>query len=158
MENESKRREGRVGASSEAARNRMRAAKPKDTAPELALRKELDTLGLIYRVDTAVLTGVRRKADIVFDEARIVIFVDGCFWHGCPLHGTWPKKNEAFWREKIETNQRRDEDTNRRLQEAGWLVIRAWEHEDAKDLAVRILDLLKAADGQSNDDSEFIQT
>jgi DNA mismatch endonuclease (patch repair protein) len=71
----------------------------------------------------------RRTADIVFTRWRIAIFVDGCFWHGCPIHGTRPKSNAAFWREKIAVNVARDEDTNHRLEELGWLVVRIWEHE-----------------------------
>jgi DNA mismatch endonuclease (patch repair protein) len=67
-----------------------------------------------------------------------VVFVDGCFWHGCPEHATWPKTNEEFWRQKIETNRLRDRDTDERLEKEGWMVIRVWEHEDSSNAADRV--------------------
>jgi len=82
--------------------------------------------------------GVRRRADLVFGPARVAVFVDGCFWHGCPVHATWPKNNAEFWREKIETNRLRDQDTDRRLTAAGWEVVRVWEHEDLDEVANRL--------------------
>ncbi|MCC7416899.1 MAG: DNA mismatch endonuclease Vsr [Acidobacteria bacterium] len=118
----------RPEASSEHVRHRMRVTRRRDTPGELALRSALRALGLRYRVDVA-LTGTRRRADVVFLGARVAVFVDGCFWHGCPAHGTWPKANAAWWREKIEGNRRRDRDTDRRLKRAGWTVLRFWEHE-----------------------------
>ena len=69
---------------------------------------------------------------------RVAIFVDGCFWHGCPVHGTWPKQNAAYWRAKIDQNKRRDRDTDERLREAGWHVVRFWEHEDLEQAAEKI--------------------
>ena len=102
----------------------------RDTKPEVEIRRALHALGHRFRVDRAVLPDRRRRADIVFGPAKVVVFVDGCFWHGCPEHATWPKANEAFWREKIETNRRRDRDTDERLRTLGWEVIRVWEHED----------------------------
>jgi|SRR5581483_4949865 len=116
--------------SSEEARRRMEVTGRRDTAAEVALRSILHRMGLRFRVDQAPIPGVRRRADLVFKSARVAVFVDGCFWHGCSEHGTWPKANPEFWREKIETNRRRDADTDRRLREAGWLVLRVWEHED----------------------------
>lgn len=110
----------------------------RDTAPELALRRELHARGLRFRVDRAVLPDRRRRVDIVFGPARVAALVDGCFWHGCPEHGTAPKANDLFWREKIETNRRRDRDTDRRLTQAGWTVVRVWEHEDPVTAADRI--------------------
>lgn len=83
---------------------------------------------------------MRRRADIVFPRLKLAVFVDGCFWHGCPMHGTLPKKtNRAWWKAKIEGNQRRDEDTNRQLTDAGWTVLRFWEHEAAEDAARTVL-------------------
>lgn len=70
---------------------------------------------------------------------RLAVFVDGCFWHGCPVHATWPKTNAEFWRAKIEKNRVRDRDTNRRLREEGWTVVRVWEHEDVDEAADRII-------------------
>jgi DNA mismatch endonuclease (patch repair protein) len=124
--------------SSTAARNRMRAARPRDTAAELALRSALDRLGLAYTTNESPLPDLRRRADIIFPTQRLAVFVDGCFWHGCPVHGTWPKQNAEFWREKIETNRRRDAETDRHLRSANWRVVRVWEHEDPDEAAARI--------------------
>jgi DNA mismatch endonuclease, patch repair protein len=110
----------------------------RDTKPEIALRMELHRRGHRFRVDRAVLTDRRRRVDIVFGPSKVAVFVDGCFWHGCPEHATWPRSNAAYWREKIETNRLRDRDTDRLLAEAGWLVIRVWEHEDIPAAADRI--------------------
>lgn len=85
-----------------------------------------------------MLPGLRRRADVVFGPARVAVFVDGCFWHGCPVHATWPKANSDYWREKIETNRLRDRDTDQRLAAAGWLVVRVWEHERPEEAAQRI--------------------
>ena len=124
--------------SSAAATNRMSRTGRRDTAPEIALRRELHARGLRFRVDRAVLDDRRRRVDIVFGPARVAILVDGCFWHGCPEHGTAPKANALYWREKIATNQRRDRDTDLRLIEAGWTVVRVWEHESPLAAADRI--------------------
>src|SRR5205085_11396279 len=115
--------------SSQAALNRMLAAKSKNTAPEIALRSELFRSGFRYRVDVRPVKTLNRRADIVFRSARVAVFVDGCFWHGCPVHGTQAKANSAFWRRKIKRNQQRDVDTTQQLKQAGWTVIRIWEHE-----------------------------
>nr|WP_199753864.1 very short patch repair endonuclease [Amycolatopsis sp. WAC 01375] len=108
----------------------MRANRGKDTRPELALRKLLYQRGLRYRVDMRPLTGIRRKADVVFPGDRLAVFVDGCFWHGCPDHYRPAIKRGEFWREKIDGNRARDSETNELLREAGWHVIRVWEHEN----------------------------
>lgn len=124
----------RPEASSEHVRHRMQATQQRDTPGELALRSALRTLGLRYRVDTT-LPGTRRRADVAFISAKVAVFVDGCFWHGCPSHGTWPKTNAAWWHEKIEGNRRRDRDTDARLTREGWIVLRFWEHDDPSDAA-----------------------
>jgi DNA mismatch endonuclease (patch repair protein) len=80
---------------------------------------------------------------VVFGPAKVAIFVDGCFWHGCPIHGTWPKANAEFWREKIERNKERDADTNQRLEQAGWKVFRVWEHENSEDAAEKISKIIR---------------
>ena len=116
----------------------MRAARQRNTTAEVLLRAELDRLGLSYLVDQCPLPSLRRRADVLWAAERVAVFVDGCFWHGCPIHGTWPKQNADFWKEKIEANQRRDADTDRRLTEARWTVIRVWEHEDPAAAAERI--------------------
>lgn len=120
----------------------MSLQRSRDTGSELSLRRELHRLGLRYRIHRRPLTQVRREADIVFGPARVAVFVDGCFWHGCPEHGTWPKRNGDFWRSKIEKNRSRDIDTDRRLQEAGWLAVRVWEHDEPVAAAARIAAIL----------------
>lgn len=114
----------------------MQSQRVRDTAPEMALRRELHRRGLRYRVDYPVLP--RRRADIVFTKARVAVFVDGCFWHGCPEHGTWPQNNAEWWRTKIEANRARDANTDERLRADGWTVVRVWEHEDAPSAAARV--------------------
>jgi DNA mismatch endonuclease (patch repair protein) len=116
----------------------MQRQAQRDTRGELELRRELHRRGLRYRVDCAVLEGIRRRADIVFTRARVACFCDGCFWHSCPDHGTTPKTNTAWWLDKLELNVQRDRDTDRRLTTAGWLVVRIWEHEDVVTAADRI--------------------
>ncbi len=122
----------------------MRAVGRRDTPQEKAVRSALHRRGLRFRVDNRPVKGIRRKADIVFGPARVAVFVDGCFWHGCPLHATWPKTNGEWWKNKLEANQRRDRDTDRRLEEAGWLVIRVWEHEDPEASAIVVANAVKA--------------
>jgi DNA mismatch endonuclease (patch repair protein) len=136
-------RAGVPPASSAQVRRRMKATRQRDTPAELALRSELHQRGLRFRVDRGVLKGLRRRADIVFPRQQIAVFVDGCFWHGCPVHGTWPRNNADWWRSKIEANRTRDADTDLRLLEAGWLSIRVWEHEIPAVAATRIAPLVR---------------
>src|SRR5581483_2722570 len=124
-------------ASSPDALRRMKAQRQRDTAAELALRSLLHGKGLRFRVHYRV-PDTRRTVDIAFPRLRLAVFIDGCFWHGCPQHGTWPKENAAWWREKIEANRQRDADTDRRLVEAGWQAVRVWEHEDPEDAGRRV--------------------
>jgi len=135
------RRTGIPKASSPAALARMIAARRRDTAPERALRSALHRLGLRFRVDISPEKGSRRRADIVFPRARVAVYVDGCYWHGCPHHATWPTANAEWWRSKIEANRARDADTDRQLRAAGWTVVRVWEHEGAA-AAPRILEVV----------------
>jgi DNA mismatch endonuclease, patch repair protein len=121
---------------SESKRRAMQAQRVRDTVPEMELRRELNRRGLRYRVDLSVLP--RRKADIVFTRSKLAVFVDGCFWHGCPMHGTWPQSNAAWWRTKIERNRERDAETSALLVDAGWGVVRVWEHEDPVRAASRV--------------------
>ncbi|MFG1387876.1 very short patch repair endonuclease [Xanthobacter versatilis] len=134
----------RVNPSSHEASRRMARVRQKDTRAELNLRRILHARGLRYRLHVPLLTKPRRVVDIVFPSVRIAVFVDGCFWHGCPEHASWPKNNAVFWREKIETNRFRDADTDQRLNALGWKIVRIWEHEDASDAANRIADLVDA--------------
>jgi DNA mismatch endonuclease (patch repair protein) len=115
----------------------MQATPRRDTPCELAIRSAVHKLGLRYRVDWSI-PGTRRRADLAFPGARVAVFVDGCFWHGCPTHGTWPKANAQWWRDKINTNIRRDRETDDRLQRDGWRVLRFWEHEQIGPAARKI--------------------
>jgi DNA mismatch endonuclease (patch repair protein) len=112
----------------------MQAVPSIDTTVEVALRSRLHQDGLRFRKGTRPEASIRCKADIVFRRARVCIFVDGCFWHGCPRHFHCPKSNAAWWREKIDDNIARDERQTRCLTQCGWTVIRLWEHEVADHL------------------------
>lgn len=125
-------------ASSTSVRAVMRANRGKDTSPELALRRLLYRRGLRYRVDTRPIPEIRRRADLVFSGARVAVFVDGCFWHGCPEHYRPATRNAEFWRDKIEGNRNRDVETTEALRIAGWAVIRVWEH-DAPESAAELI-------------------
>lgn len=116
-------------ASSDDALRRMTRQGRRDTRPELMLRRELWRRGLRYRVDARPIASMRRRADLLFVGARVAVFVDGCFWHSCPEHGTAPRANAEWWKLKLTANVRRDRDTDRRLVEAGWTSLRVWEHE-----------------------------
>jgi len=118
-------------ASTAAVRGRMQRQPTRDTEPELQLRRALHAAGLRYRVDAPPLQGLRRRADVVFRPSKVAVFVDGCFWHGCPEHGTrTPRANPDYWSEKVRRNRERDVDTDERLRAAGWLPLRLWEHQD----------------------------
>jgi DNA mismatch endonuclease (patch repair protein) len=110
-----------------------------DTMPERRVRSALHRRGLRFRKDFSIkLEGTRVRPDIVFTRARIACFIDGCYWHRCPAHGTEPKSNSDYWGPKLDANVRRDRRNDAALREAGWWVIRAWEHEDAELVADRI--------------------
>lgn len=127
----------------------MTSNRRRDTGPELALRKLLHSMGYRYRVDYAPLPERRRrKADIVFTRWRLAVFVDGCFWHGCPVHATMPATNREFWEAKLARNKARDIETTTELEKRGWTVIRVWEHMSATDAAAqvkRVVDELHAS-------------
>jgi DNA mismatch endonuclease (patch repair protein) len=124
------------------ASRRMARVRQRGTIPELELRRALYARGLRYRVQVSLLTKPKRVADIVFPGTRVAVFVDGCFWHGCPLHASWPKENADFWRAKIEANRARDADTDERLRAIGWEVIRVWSHEPAAEVADHIAQIV----------------
>lgn len=117
----------------------------RDTRPEVALRRELHHRGLRYRVDYSPLPGLRCRVDLAFTRARVAVFVDGCFWHSCPEHGTRPRTNSDYWEAKLALNRARDARNNEALGVSGWRVVRVWEHEDRKAAADRIFDALTAA-------------
>lgn len=130
---------GASWASTPGTRKSMQANRSRDTKPELRVRQILHDSGLRYRVDYAPLPSSRRnRADIVFTRAKVAVFIDGCFWHGCPRHHSAPKANGDFWRAKLVENRTRDEQVTTRLQAAGWLVLRFWEHDAPTDIAKEI--------------------
>jgi DNA mismatch endonuclease, patch repair protein len=133
-------------ASSPEVRASMRGNRGRDTAPERRLRELLHKRGLRYRVSTRPLPSLRRTADIVFPKARVAVFVDGCYWHGCPDHHRPATRNSEFWRSKIADNKRRDAETNRVLSEQGWTVVRCWEHEDPVSVVDRVVGVLGEKD------------
>jgi DNA mismatch endonuclease, patch repair protein len=128
----------RPKASTPAVRRRMQVTLRRDTPGELALRSAIHRSGLRFHVDWPI-PGTRRRADLAFVSAKVVVFVDGCFWHGCPKHATWPKANAAWWRVKIQTNVRRDRDTDARLRAGRWKVLRFWEHESNDRAALSVV-------------------
>ncbi len=116
----------------------------RDTEPEVALRSELHRRGLRFRVDKAPAQGVRSRADVVFGPEKVAVYVDGCFWHCCPQHGTMPKANAEFWERKLKRNRQRDVETGEALRERGWEIVRIWEHEEVVVAADRVEDVLRA--------------
>ncbi|MFF5202977.1 DNA mismatch endonuclease Vsr [Micromonospora parva] len=132
-------------AKSPAVRAVMRANKSRDTGPERRLRSLLHRRGLRYRVNVRPLNALRRTADVVFPAARIAVFIDGCYWHGCPEHYRPARVNGTFWQAKIDGNRVRDGETDRLLVDAGWTVIRVWEHEDLTRAADRIENVVRHA-------------
>lgn len=131
-------------ASSAAARAVMVANRCTDTRPEVALRSALHRLGLRFRKHTAPMPALRCRADLVFGPARVAVFVDGCFWHRCPEHGTSPAANAGYWAAKLDRNVERDRRNDRALGAAGWEVIRVWEHESPEDAARRVAAVVAA--------------
>lgn len=118
-------------------RTRLSRQRQTNTAPELALRRELHRRGLRYRVNYPIPVP-RRRADIVFPRARVAVFVDGCFWHSCPTHGTTPTNNRDWWMQKLANNVARDRHTDASLVAQGWMPLRAWEHDDPVVTADRV--------------------
>ncbi|MFC7636385.1 DNA mismatch endonuclease Vsr [Streptomyces thermogriseus] len=114
----------------------------RDTAPEIAVRRLLHAAGLRYRVNVPVPGMPRRTIDIAFGKYKVAIFMDGCFWHGCPEHATHPKANSEWWRRKLDRNMSRDIETTGHLTEAGWTVLRFWEHEDPLKVALRVQEVV----------------
>ncbi len=102
-------------------------------------------MGLRYRVTWPVPGQRRRTIDIAFTRARVAVYIDGCFWHGCPLHGTMPRSNTAWWEAKLSANQARDASVNSQLNALGWTVLRFWEHEAPDSVAERIYSVVRAA-------------
>ncbi|OSP41048.1 very short patch repair endonuclease [Streptomyces sp. 13-12-16] len=125
-------------ASSAARRRNMQAIRSRDTKPEITIRRLVHAAGLRYRVAARPLPDLRRTADMVFRPAKVAVFIDGCYWHGCPEHYVPPKTNSGYWSDKIVRNVKRDRETDEKLREAGWLVLRFWEHEPSDACADKI--------------------
>ncbi|MDL2079670.1 very short patch repair endonuclease [Streptomyces sp. GXMU-J15] len=125
-------------ASSAARRRNMQAIRSRDTTPERMIRRLVHAQGLRYRVAARPLPDLRRTADMVFGPAKVAVFIDGCYWHGCPDHYVPPKTNPGYWSDKVARNIARDRDTDQRLEAAGWTVLRFWEHEPSGVCAERI--------------------
>lgn len=120
----------------------MSAIRSKNTKPEITLRKALWAKGLRYRIHYGP-----EKIDIAFPSLKVAIFVDGCFWHSCPIHSHIPKSNVSYWKPKLERNVERDKKKNARLRNSGWTVTRFWEH-DLEDLAVVLDKITEALDAK----------
>ncbi|RLV56757.1 DNA mismatch endonuclease Vsr [Aeromicrobium phragmitis] len=116
----------------------MQGNKRRDTSPEWAVRRRVHAMGLRYRVDVRPLSWLNRRADLVFVAAKVAVFIDGCFWHGCPEHHTAARTNAEYWASKVRQNRARDVETDRLLVEAGWKVLRVWEHEEPTTVAERV--------------------
>jgi DNA mismatch endonuclease, patch repair protein len=119
----------------------MRANPSRDTVPEVRLRSALHRAGARFRVHQSIRVDGGRPilVDIVFQRRRVAVFLDGCFWHACPEHGTVPKANRSYWEPKLRRNRERDLATVNRLECAGWRALRIWEHEDVETACVRVL-------------------
>jgi DNA mismatch endonuclease, patch repair protein len=127
----------------------MRGIRRQGTQPERALRSELHRRGYRFRVDYPVpVEGRSPRPDIAFTRDKLAVFVDGCFWHGCPEHGSRPRENVHYWRPKIARNVERDREQDARLTDAGWIVLRVWAHEKTEVAADRIEELLTRQRGR----------
>lgn len=133
-------------ATSAGTRKSMLGNTARDTLPEVAVRRILHAAGLRYRVNTRPDPTLRRTADVLFTRRRVAVFIDGCYWHGCPDHYTVPKANADFWREKLERNRERDAETTRVLSGRGWQVMRFWTHEDPRSIAASIIEAVGRAE------------
>lgn len=127
----------------------MQGNRRRDTKPEMAVRRAVHALGLRYRVDARPLAGLNRRADLVFTRSKVAVFIDGCYWHGCPQHGTTARTNSGYWGPKIQRNRERDAETDTLLHQAGWEVLRFWEHETPKDAAERIITVVKGQESRT---------
>ena len=131
----------------EHVRRQMQAQKTSGTRIELQVRHALHALGYRYRVNRRPLPDQKFRGDIVWAGRRLVVFLDGCFWHGCPVHGTTPKSNTGWWRDKINSNQDRDHRVDEMLRQRGWTVLRFWEHDDIGEIIKSVVQHLESIDG-----------
>lgn len=125
-------------------RRNMQANRRRDTAPERALRSRLFADGYRYRCDLRLdLVDIRARPDIVFTRQKVAVFVDGCFWHGCRDHSATPRQNVDYWGPKLDRNRARDIKQTAALREAGWRVLRIWEHEPLEQALEKVVALLE---------------
>ena len=132
-------------ATNAATRRSMQGNKSKDTLAELAIRRALHAQGFRYRVNIRPLPTLRRTADVVFPRVKIAVFIDGCFWHACPIHYVEPKVHIDYWRPKIDRNHTRDVETTCLREQAGWTVMRFWGHQLSEEVAGEIAAAVRAA-------------
>lgn len=137
---------GRPQPLNQTVRNQMKKMPRRSSGPEMELRRELFRRGIRYRVNYRALPGT---PDLVFSRPRIAVFVDGCFWHGCPIHGSLPKNNREWWAEKLRRNRERDRCKDAELEALGWTVLHYWEHDDIDDAADEIVWLRAQILGES---------
>ena len=136
-----------------------RANRRTDTKPEVRLRSELHRRGLRFRKDFLIRVGeIRVKPDIVFTRLRLAVFVDGCFWHSCPEHGSMPSRNRGYWLPKLAANVDRDRRVDAALRASGWSVERLWEHEDVDIAADRIEAVVRRRTGEAKRGARREQT
>ncbi len=136
----------------------MRANRRTDTKPEVALRRELHRQGFRYRKDYRLdLTAARVRPDIAFTARRVAVFVDGCFWHCCPQHGSQPANNTWYWKPKLERNVERDRAADAALTAAGWSVVRVWEHESLEAAVAAVVSALAVSPGSRRPNRQAVQ-
>lgn len=120
----------------------MQANRFRDTQPELAVRRAAHAAGLRFYVARRPIPALRRTADLTFPRVKVAVFIDGCFWHGCPDHYRPALSNSAYWHKKISDNQARDIETTALLKRSGWEVLRFWEHENPKVVANEVFQVV----------------
>jgi DNA mismatch endonuclease, patch repair protein len=123
----------------------MQGNRKRDTRPEVSLRRAVHALGLRYRVAARPLPTRPWTADLVFPSERVAVFLDGCYWHGCPEHYAAPRTNPGYWLPKIDRNRRRDVLVDEELSAGGWTVLRIWEHEPPAEAAARVATTVRQA-------------
>jgi DNA mismatch endonuclease (patch repair protein) len=123
----------------------MQRQRRRDTKPEVEIRRLLHASGVRFRIDAVLEADLRARGDIVWRGRKVVVFVDGCFWHGCPEHATQPKANADWWRDKLAGNVARDRRTDAELTARGWRVLRYWEHEEPSEI---VQDLVRVLTGE----------
>ncbi|MDE0674212.1 MAG: very short patch repair endonuclease [bacterium] len=125
-------------ASSPAVRRRMRNTPRSNTPVEVEVRRFLHAMGLRYRVDHPIPHLTRSRPDIVFTRRRVAVYIDGCYWHFCPLHRSVPTTNRDWWIAKLQANADRDVTHTKELSDGGWTVLRFWEHEEPELIAASV--------------------